>query len=272
MLPPGTSLPPRSAASPGRVAPIPIESGASATADPPRAPARTIAVIPARAASQRLPEKPLRLLAGVPMIVRVLDAVRGTGLFDAVHVATDDPRIAAVVRAAGGHAIEVTEPCASGTERVARAVARLPEPPTYVVNVQGDEPFVDATSLAALIQALADGAPIATCAAPLPPEKLNEISAVKVVCDAFGRALYFSRAPIPGRLHLGLYGFTPEALAAVAFLPRGPLARAEDLEQLAWLEAGWPIAVAPGATRGPSIDTPADLAAAETLLTSENAP
>jgi 3-deoxy-manno-octulosonate cytidylyltransferase (CMP-KDO synthetase) len=228
-----------------------------------------IAVIPARAGSRRLPEKPLVSIGGVPLVVRVLDRVRAAGLFERVVVATDDARIAGLVEAASGEVVMVTEPCASGTERVARAVAQLAVAPRYVVNVQGDEPFVAAESLAALLDVLVAGAAIATLSAPLDPEKLHDFSSVKVVCDARGRALYFSRAAIPGRLHLGLYGFTAEALAAVAFLPRGPLALAEDLEQLAWLEAGWPIAVTPGQAGGPSIDTPADLAAAELYLRSK---
>lgn len=202
-------------------------------------------------------------------MVRVLDRVRAAGLFERVVVATDDARIAACVGEAAGDVVMVTETCASGTERVARAVARWPERPRFVVNVQGDEPFVALESLAAVLRVLEAGAPIATLAAPLPAEKRNDSSCVKVVCDQRGRALYFSRAPIPGRQHLGLYGFTAAALAEVAFLPRGPLALAEDLEQLAWLEAGWPIAVADGVAGGPSIDTPADLAAAELLLQSE---
>jgi 3-deoxy-manno-octulosonate cytidylyltransferase (CMP-KDO synthetase) len=134
------------------------------------------------------------------------------------------------------------------------------------LNVQGDEPFVGDDLIAPLVERLRAGAAIATLAAPLDPGRLHERSSVKVVRDASGHALYFSRAPIPGELHLGLYGFSRQALAAVADLPRGRLAAAEDLEQLTWLEAGWRIAVADVPRATLSIDTPEDLAAARALL------
>lgn len=225
---------------------------------------RVVAVIPARAGSQRLPLKALAPLGDAPLVWHVYRRVRACAAIDEVHVATDDARIAAAIEERGGRALLVNEQCTSGTERVARAVTGLAE--DLVINVQGDQPFVEAAALERLVGALHGGAPIATLAAPLPAGRLADPAAVKVVRDATGHALYFSRAPIPGDLHLGLYGFTRAALAAVAFLPRGPLARAEDLEQLAWLEAGWRIAVvdAPRATL--SVDTPADLAAARSLL------
>ncbi len=229
-----------------------------------------VAIIPARAGSARLPLKPLADLAGRPLIARVYQRVAAlTDLFDAVYVTTDDPRIEAASRAAGAPVLRVDAPCASGTERVARAAAALPAPPAVVVNVQGDEPFVAAEPLRALVAAVRGGAAIATAAAPCPPAARADRHAVKVVCDGQGRALYFSRAPIPGDLHLGLYAFSAAALAAVAALPRGPLAVAEDLEQLAWLEAGWPIQVCPAAAPTLSIDTPADLALAHRLLAEE---
>lgn len=225
---------------------------------------RVIAIIPARAAARRLPDKPLQLLAGVPLINRVRRAVEASRCFDAVLVACDDVRIEAVVRADGGRAVRVDATCDSGTQRVAlAAVGREAE---WVVNVQGDEPFVTRAALRGVIDALQDGAPIATLATQLAPEERDDPHVVKVVRDAAGRALYFSRAPIPGDRHLGLYGFQADALQAVARLSRGPLSIAEDLEQLAWLEAGWPIAVAPTAPFGPSIDTPEDLIAAQAVF------
>lgn len=225
---------------------------------------RAIAIIPARAAARRLPDKPLQLLGGVPLINRVRRAVVDSGCFEHVLVACDDVRVEAVVRADGGRAVRIDQPCGSGTERV--ALAAVGHEVDYVVNVQGDEPFVTAAALRALLGALGTGAPIATLATQLLPEHRHDPSVVKVVSDRDGRALYFSRAPIPGDRHLGLYGFRAEALQRVAYLRRGPLSIAEDLEQLAWLEAGWPIAVAPSAPLGPSIDTPEDLIAAEAWL------
>lgn len=225
---------------------------------------RVIAIIPARAAARRLPDKPLQMLAGVPLINRVRRAVEQSGCFDAVFVACDDVRIEAVVRADGGRAIRVDADCASGTERT--AIAAAGRAADFVVNVQGDEPFVTRAALVAIVDALRAGAPIATLATQLTLEERDVPSVVKVVRDAAGQALYFSRAPIPGDRHLGLYGFRADVLQQIAHLPRGPLSIAEDLEQLTWLEAGWSIAVAPTAPFGPSIDTPQDLIAAEAWL------
>lgn len=227
---------------------------------------RVIAIIPARAASQRLPHKPLQCIAGVPLICRVEQAVRHSGVFDAIWVACDDPRIAAVVHEGGGQALIVDTPCASGTERVAHAARQLATPGDLVVNVQGDEPFVTAEALRALVDRLRAGASIATLSSPLDPEERGDPATVKVVCDRAGAALYFSRAPIPGQRHIGLYGFTYAALMQVATLPRGPLSQAEDLEQLGWMEHGHGLSVAPIDPLGPSIDTPADLKAAEAWL------
>lgn len=228
------------------------------------APGRVVAVIPARAGSRRLPRKPLADLGGAPLVWHVYRRVAASAVVDEAVVATDDPEIAAHVEGRGGRALVVDAPCDSGTQRVARAAERLDA--AFVLNVQGDEPFVGDDLLAPLVDRLRAGAPIATLAAPLEPARRDDPAAVKVVRDATGHALYFSRAPIPGDLHLGLYGFERAALAAVAALPRGRLARVEDLEQLTWLEEGWRIAVADAPRATLSIDTPDDLAAARALL------
>lgn len=238
---------------------------------------RVTAIIPARAGSRRLPDKPLYNLSGLPLICHVVRSVRASGCVDAVYVACDDPRIEAAVIADGGQAVRVDQTCASGTQRVAHALELIDSigessPVGFVVNVQGDEPFVSREALSALVDALQEGAEIATLATPLDPAERDAPNVVKVVRDQAGRALYFSRAAIPGDRHVGLYGFTADALRAVAHLPRGPLSAAEDLEQLAWLEAGWPIAVAPIGPMGPSIDTPADLVAAEAWLAARATP
>jgi len=182
-------------------------------------------------------------------------------------VATDDPRIADVVRRSGGEVVLSDTPYGCGTQRVAHAADGRGA--DFVLNVQVDQAFVDATALARVLDALRAGASIATLAAPLPPDRASDPHAVKVVRDGTGHALYFSRTPIPGDLHLGVYGFNADTLASLAALPRSRLATAEDLEQLTWLEAGWPIVVvdAPRATL--SIDTPEDLVTAQHLLAAE---
>ncbi|MDP2315951.1 MAG: 3-deoxy-manno-octulosonate cytidylyltransferase [Pseudomonadota bacterium] len=225
-----------------------------------------LAVIPARFGSTRLPGKALADLGGAPMVVRVWERVRRSEGIDRVLVATDDVRIADAVRAHGGEAV-MTGVCVSGTDRVAECARNRGA--RVVVNVQGDEPFVDPTDITRVAAAVSDGAPIATAAAPL-TDGVEDPARVKVVCDAAGRALYFSRAAIPHggpwRLHVGLYAFTGSALEAVAALPPSPLERAERLEQLRWLEAGYRIRVV-SVPEGPlSVDTPDDLARARARL------
>lgn len=230
-----------------------------------------VVIIPARAGSTRLPLKPLAPLAGRPLIAHVVARALTAGdALTGVYVATDSGDVAAEAERAGARALRVDAPCHSGTDRVAKALRALPEPPAVVVNVQGDEPFLAPDLLPRLVAAVRAGAPVATAAAPCPADALGDRHAVKVVCDARGHALYFSRAPIPGRLHLGVYAFRADALPALAALPRGPLATAEDLEQLAWLEAGWPIAVVDAARPSLSIDTPADLARAQQIMADED--
>ncbi len=226
-----------------------------------------VAVVPARLAARRLPDKPLRLLAGTPLVWHVHQRVAGWGAPHELLVATDDATVAEVVLARGGRVHLDDTPCDCGTVRVARAVADLDA--DFVLNVQGDQPLLDPAALDAVLELLRAGAPIATVSAPLAPERLPDPHSVKVVTRADGQALYFSRAPVPGDLHLGVYGFTADALRQLAALPRGSLARAEDLEQLTWLEAGWPIAVARLPEATPSVDTEADLAAVAQTLSME---
>jgi 3-deoxy-manno-octulosonate cytidylyltransferase (CMP-KDO synthetase) len=228
-----------------------------------------VAVVPARAAARRLPDKPLLTIGGEPLVARVVRRLQGCATLDEICVATDDRRIAIVAEAAGARVLMVREACASGTERVARALVALRaggRSPRHVINVQGDEAFVEAGAVDALVARLRAGARVATLSAPLPEGAARDLHQVKVVTDRAGRALYFSRAPIPGDLHLGLYGFEAAALLEVAALPRGPLATAEDLEQLAWLEAGHSIDVARVDRATLSIDTPDDLARARALV------
>lgn len=216
-------------------------------------------VIPARMASVRLPGKPLADLGGRPMIVRVWERARQA--VDTVVVATDSPEIAAAVRAAGGDAV-LTGECANGTIRCAAAGVDA----DVLVNVQGDEPFVDPAHIRAVGEAVG-AAPIATAAAPLVGDPA-EPARVKVVTDDDGHALYFSRAPIPSggpwRLHVGLYAYAPATLRALVRLPPSPLEASERLEQLRWLAAGYRIQVVDVDAASGGVDTPADLKAAQT--------
>ena len=240
-----------------------------------------LGVIPARLGSTRLARKPLQLLGGVPLILRVWERVRGLASLDEVVVATDAPEIAAVIVPAGGRVILTSPLHESGTERVAE-VARRPEFRRFdvVVNVQGDEPFLPAAAVPAAVARVAGGDDIGTAAVPLDPTEADDPARVKVVTDAQGRALYFSRAPIPFTAeprvpsaerrapshwqHLGLYAYTHDSLARWVAAPPTDLERFERLEQLRALYLGMTIGVARLAEPAlPGIDTPDDLARAE---------
>jgi CMP-2-keto-3-deoxyoctulosonic acid synthetase len=180
---------------------------------------------------------------------------------DGAVVATDDERIARAVWDFGGDAV-LTPPMPSGTARVAHAARQIDA--EYLVNVQGDQPFVDPAHIDAVIDGLHAGAPIVTLSAPLDGDPADP-SKVKVVTDRLGRALYFSRAAIPYRgpyrQHVGIYGFRADVLRD---LPSDPMT-AEDLEQLAWLEHGRSIHVIPIDVPVFAIDTPDQLAAAQRM-------
>ncbi len=183
--------------------------------------------------------------------------VRARGI-DRVLVATDDERVLATVEAHGGEAV-LTGPARSGTERVARVAATTAA--EWVINVQGDMPLVDPEHVEAVIRLLSRGAPVATLATPL--DDPSSPHQVKVVLDARGRALYFSRQPIPHGgpwlRHLGLYGFRADVLRDISALPDCALARAEDLEQLRWMHHGLRVHVAVVSGASPSVDTPEQL-------------
>jgi 3-deoxy-manno-octulosonate cytidylyltransferase (CMP-KDO synthetase) len=234
-----------------------------------------VAVIPARFASTRLPGKPLLADTGKPLIQHVVEAARRSKRLQRVIVATDDARIAEAVAAFGGEVAMTRDDHPSGTDRVAEVVAGLPEA-RIVVNLQGDEPEISGAALDLVVSLLEDDldAPMATLATPIRDAAVyRDPSCVKVVRARSGRALYFSRSPIPchrdglpdlvagpalALLHLGLYAYRREFLLKLATLPPSPLERAEKLEQLRVLEAGYSIAV--GIVEEPSvgIDTPDD--------------
>jgi 3-deoxy-D-manno-octulosonate cytidylyltransferase len=236
-----------------------------------------VGLIPARYASVRFPAKALAPLAGRPMVVHVLEAARGARRLDRVAVATDDERIARAVEAAGGEAVMTSPACASGTDRLAEAARKVVG--DVYVNVQGDEPLMSSENIDRVVETLLAGPDreIASVWVPLAESDAADPNAVKVAVAADGRALYFSRAPIPYprgespgyRKHLGLYAYRAATLARLAALPPSPLERAESLEQLRWLEAGYAVWMGEAATDSIGVDTPGDLSRAEELMRRE---
>ncbi len=240
---------------------------------------KTLAVIPARLGATRLPRKPLRDLAGVPIIVRVLERVHALRVADRVIVATDSPDIIQRVHEAGGEAVMTAADHASGTDRIAE-VARKTAYAGYdaIVNVQGDEPFVSGAAVRGALERVTSGNfGLGTAAARAHSDVLTRPDVVKVVTDDTGAAMYFSRAAIPHLRdeddvmgiaerealvlhHVGVYAYTPDALARWVALPAHPLERIERLEQLRPLAAGMRMGVAiiAGPPRA-GIDTEADL-------------
>lgn len=239
---------------------------------------RTLAVIPARLGATRLPRKPLRLLAGQPLIVRVWEHVTAMDVVDKVIVATDSGEIASLVAQAGG-TVAITRPDhPSGTDRVAEVVLGTTGEYTsfdVVLNVQGDEPFIPPEAVRGARDMVAvNGFEIGTAAAHADAAVLADPDVVKVVCADDGGALYFSRAPIPYlrhasdsaardplvRHHIGVYAYTPAALARWVALVPHPLELAERLEQLRPLAAGMKMGVALIDARAPiAVDTEQDL-------------
>ncbi len=229
-----------------------------------------IAVVPARYGSSRLPAKALAEIDGVPMVVRVWRQASKAQSLSRVVVATDDERIAAPVREAGGEVIMTSPAHPSGTDRIAE-VAALINADLYL-NVQGDLPFIEPDDLDALIAPMRADPSIAmaTLATPIiDGHEWNNPSVVKVVCDADGNALYFSRSPIPHQRdggmpkealrHIGVYAYRRDFLMKFAALPGGVLERVEKLEQLRALEHGYKIRVVASVKPSLEVDTEADL-------------
>lgn len=227
-------------------------------------------IIPARYASTRFPGKALAMLGGQTVIERVYrQAAQVQGW--RVLVATDDDRIAQHVGSFGGAVVMTGTHHPSGTDRVYEAVTQLSPQPEFVINVQGDEPFVQPEQIIAVAELLSrPEVQIATLVRSMDDTAhLHNPSKVKVVIALDGRALYFSRSGIPylretghahqHLLHVGLYGYKTETLAAITALPPSPLEQAEALEQLRWLENGFTIHTALTNHASPGIDTPNDL-------------
>ena len=229
-------------------------------------------LIPARYASTRLPGKPLLAETGKPLIQHVVEAVRGVKCADRTVVATDDERIVAAVESFGGRVVLTRADHATGSDRLAEACELLGlGDDEIVVNVQGDEPEIPPSLVDRLVEILESaGVEMATLATPLPADEAKDPNRVKVVLDAAGLALYFSRSPIPfdrdgtgearHLLHLGIYAYRAGFLRAFTQMPPTPAERTEKLEQLRALEHGHRIAVAVVDYDGAGIDTPEDYA------------
>ena len=242
---------------------------------------KVLGVIPARYESTRFPGKPLVNIRGKSMIARVYERCRQAKTLDQVVVATDDQRIFDHVRSFGGEVMMTSKSHRSGTDRCAEVAAEHSEV-EIVVNIQGDEPFIDPNQIDQLVQ-LFDGVStvdIATLAKKIDSEEaLMDPNIVKVVFNKQAQALYFSRSTIPFvrnlassqwlrhhdfYKHIGIYAFKNEVLQACAELPQGRLEIMESLEQLRWLEAGYNISVGLTKLETMGIDTPEDLEKFET--------
>ena len=247
---------------------------------------RFIAIIPARYASTRFPAKPLALLGGKPVIQRVYEQV--TGVISSAVVATDDERIAEVVKSFGGQVVMTSPNHKSGTDRCWEAYQKLGEEYDVVINVQGDEPFIAHSQLKAIMECFEDeNTDIATLVKPFVESDglaaLENPNSPKVVLDSESRAIYFSRSVIPYLRgvepeqwlsshtfykHIGMYAFRSDVLGKITSLPQSTLELAESLEQLRWLENGYKIGVGISDVETVGIDTPEDLQRAEEFLAS----
>lgn len=237
-----------------------------------------VVVIPARMASTRLPGKPLLAETGKPLVQHVWEQARRARRVDHVIIATDDQRVHCAAVAFGATVMMTAATHRSGTERVAEAARRLDPSLEPIVNVQGDEPEIDPAAIDHAIALLDEdpAAHVATLATAILDENLcADPACVKVVCDHSGRALYFSRCPVPyvrntaapandanggarHYQHLGLYAYRREALCELERLPESPLEQLEGLEQLRWLQAGWCVKVGIVDHTAQGIDTPED--------------
>ncbi|HXG05336.1 MAG TPA: 3-deoxy-manno-octulosonate cytidylyltransferase [Candidatus Binatia bacterium] len=239
-----------------------------------------LGVIPARLGSKRLPRKVLREIAGRPMLWHVWDRARRAPSLPEVLVATDADEVMAVCRDLGIPAVLTSPDHPSGTDRVWE-VAQTRAADVYV-NIQGDYPLLTTGHVEALIAPFRTRpeAQVTTLRIRATPEEVDNPNAVKVVCDAAGRALYFSRHAIPydrdGRgadrwKHVGLYAYRREALEAFHHLPPSPLERAESLEQLRLLENGIPIVVVETDEPTIAVETEEELRAVQARLTADRA-
>ncbi|MCE0506215.1 3-deoxy-manno-octulosonate cytidylyltransferase [Roseivivax sp. GX 12232] len=258
---------------------------------------KTVVFIPARYASSRYPGKPLVELTGASgekksLIRRSWEAAQGIARVDAVYVLTDDDRIRAAAEGFGAEVLMTSSAARNGTERCAEALAQLPETPEVVVNLQGDAPLTPPWFLEALIEAMdSPEVQMATPVLKTEPETLanfladrkeGRVGGTTAVMRGDGTALYFSKEVLPYVAdlaappevwhHVGVYAYRPAALAAYGGWAEGPLEAAEGLEQLRFLENGWPVSCVPVAARGRvfwELNNPVDVARIEAVLKKE---
>ena len=247
-------------------------------------------IIPSRFGSSRFPGKPLAILAGKPLVAWVVEAVKKAKGLDEVLVATDDERIVQAVEEHGGKAVMTPSELPSGTDRIACAarnfLGRDFDDDDILVNIQGDEPFVQPSQLETIMKCFDDeSTDIATLVKPFDPRRpyaeLANPNSPKVVVDNKWNALYFSRSVVPYLrntepadwplrhqyyTHLGMYAYRARVLQAITALPQSSLELAESLEQLRWIENGYRIKVGVSDIETIGIDTPQDLARAEEHL------
>jgi 3-deoxy-manno-octulosonate cytidylyltransferase (CMP-KDO synthetase) len=236
---------------------------------------KVIAVIPARLASLRLPQKMLREINGRPLAVWVYQAVRSSPLLEDVIIATDSEEIVEACQKHSCNARMTSSAHYSGTERV-HEISQSVAAEVYI-NVQGDEPMIRADHIAALIKLMKDPhVLVGTLKTPAAPEDIPNPNAVKVVTDLTGRALYFSRSTVPYDRdgsqpryfkHIGIYAYRKPALDQFVGLPESKLERAERLEQLRFLENGIPIYAAETPYDSVGVDTEEDFARVQAILT-----
>ena len=238
---------------------------------------RVLVVVPARLGAERLPNKPIRLLAGRPLVAHVVANVVASGLTDQIVVATDAPAVAEAVTGTPCTVVMTGAHHQSGTSRVAEVAAMVEYAGMDVImNVQGDEPFLPHAAMAGALAQIEAGFDVGTAAVPLAEEAAGAPGLVKVAMGEGNRALYFSRSPIPYNRsgnsmrywqHLGVYAYRPQTLAKWMSLPRSPLEETEKLEQLTPLAYGLTVGVALLSEPAlPGIDTEEDLKLAEAHL------
>jgi len=239
-------------------------------------------ILPARWGSSRFPGKPLHLIAGKPLIQHVWERCRQCSRLDGLMVATDDSRIEDAVLSFGGQVAMTSTNHPTGTDRLAEALQSLPET-SHVVNIQGDEPLIDPALVDSLAGLMADEPDLdmATAANPLDPSDpaVNDPNVVKVVTALDGRALYFSRSPLPFFRHAvealpvyrhkGIYAYRRDFIETFVTWPPSPLERAESLEQLRALENGASIKVVPTHDTSPGVDTLEQAQEVERILLSQ---
>ena len=263
---------------------------------PPSQNPTVVAIIPARYASSRLPGKPLLEIQGRPMVLHVVERALLAPSVSRAVVATDDERILGAVRAAGHEALLTSAAHASGSDRLAEAAAQLEA--DVIVNVQGDEPLISPETVERAVAAFKEDRDAAAATTCEPIEEASDVLSsdiVKVVADARGRALYFSRSPVPYpreaarrygslaaalevepallttfRKHTGLYVYSRAFLLEFARWPQTALERAESLEQLRILEHGYQIRVVEAAAPSVGVDTEEDLRRVRALMEEQN--